>query len=160
KLTGIDQAQVSAAATEAAELAYLVVDEREREEVVPASNEFLELSSLPEVKAAKRLRSESNGRMPFAKFVEWAKSENVAVNEALKLGQARNWLERVNSPDGPFLVLNPNALHLRKGLRAVNDPLDTDIDDYALEIVKHEGKFFVDQIEDEGERNRARKLLS
>jgi phenylalanyl-tRNA synthetase alpha chain len=158
-ITSLDQAQIAAAITEAAGLGFIHVDEREREEVVPAITEYSVLGQLPEVKASHRLLKETDHRMPFGEFVAWAKSENIPVNEVLKWGQARNWLERVNTDRGPVLLLAPFAL-AQKNYRAVNHPFDTDVDDYAIERAKHDGKFYLDQIEGESERERARKLLT
>ena len=38
--------------------------------------------------------AEVGGEMPMADFVEWAKTKGVAVNEVLKWGEARGWIER------------------------------------------------------------------
>src|SRR5690349_8443311 len=82
KQTGVDQAQVSAAATEAAEHGYFRVDEREREEltVSEGARELVE-GGLPEHRAAKKLL-DANGKMGMSDFATWAKSENIAVNDA------------------------------------------------------------------------------
>src|SRR4051812_34594968 len=105
KQTGIDQAQVSAAATEAAERGYFQIDERDREEltVSEGARELVE-AGLPEDRAAKKL-SEAGGRMSMGDFAAWAKAENMAVNDAIKWGTARGSIERAKGASGAELVL-------------------------------------------------------
>src|SRR6476660_7957870 len=74
KQTGIDQAQVSAAATEAAQQCYFKIDERERQEIVFSENaNELVAAGLPEQLATRAL-ADAGGRMSMPKFAEWAKS--------------------------------------------------------------------------------------
>src|SRR4051794_38712438 len=55
--TGVDQAQVSAAAKEAADKGFFKIDESEREELIPSENarELIDQRTLPEQVAAKHL---------------------------------------------------------------------------------------------------------
>ena len=63
ELTGIDQAQVSAAATEAANAGYMGVDERDHEELVVSEGaDTLVGAGLPEIRATGMLR-ESGGEV-------------------------------------------------------------------------------------------------
>src|SRR5688500_885477 len=79
--TGIDQAQVSAAATEAVANGYFQITERQRDELIVSEGaRQLYDAGLPELRAEKKLR-EAGGEMEMADFVAWAKSENVAVND-------------------------------------------------------------------------------
>src|SRR3954464_643328 len=105
KQTGVDQAQVSAAATEAAAHGYFHVDEREREEltVSEGARELVE-SGLPEQRAAKKLL-EAGGKMAMGEFAAWAKAENIAVNDAIKWGTARGTIERAKGDGGAVLQL-------------------------------------------------------
>ena len=75
KHTGIDQAQVSAAATEAAQQGFFKIEENEREEIVFSENaNQLVAAGLPEQLAPKAL-AQSGGKMSMPKFAEWAKSD-------------------------------------------------------------------------------------
>src|SRR5215475_10677865 len=100
KETGIDQAQVSAAATEAAQQGFFQVDERDREElsVSEGARELVE-AGLPEQRAAKKL-NESGGKLPMGDFAAWAKTESIAVNDAIKWGTARGSIERSKGASG------------------------------------------------------------
>src|SRR3954470_11496707 len=72
KHTGVDQAQVSAAATEAARSGFFEIGEREREELVRSENaRDLLKAGLPEIKAAAQLSKHGN-RMPMQDFLAWA----------------------------------------------------------------------------------------
>jgi hypothetical protein len=74
KITGVDQAMVSAVAQDAAKQGFFTIKERDREEIVFAAQaKELVRAGLPEQLAARAL-SESGGRMSMAKFAEWAKS--------------------------------------------------------------------------------------
>lgn len=141
KLTGIDQAQVSAAATEAAQQGFFSVEERERDEIVFSENaRQLIANGLPEQLAVRAL-SQAGGRMPMAKFAEWAKSANVAVNEALKWGTARGWISKEKDASGPYIEISV------KGDAALLGELrDLDID--ALNQAGDAGSIFVDAVGD------------
>lgn len=105
KITQLDQAQVSAATTEAAQRGFFNVTVNEREQIV-VSNGARELidKGLPEQLAAKKLE-QSRGRLPIAEFIAWAKSANIAPNDVFKWGQARGWIERVKSDNDTYLML-------------------------------------------------------
>ena len=96
KLTGVDQAQVSAAATEAAKQRVLR-DRRTRARRDCIQRECAGTWSkpgLPEHLAVEALVADLAARCRWPKFVEWAKSANVAVNEVLKWGAARGWIRK------------------------------------------------------------------
>ncbi len=140
KLTGIDQAQVSAAATEAAKNGFFEIKERERDEIVFNENaRDLVNAGLPEHLAVKAL-SQSGGRMPMAKFSEWAKSANVAVNEALKWGTARGWIAKEKDASGVYVELSA------RGEWSIDDL--TDLDTKALEQAGDIGSIYLDSIGD------------
>jgi hypothetical protein len=106
KLTGIDQAQVSAAATEAAKNGFFSIEEREREEIIFADNaQSLVDAGLPEQLAVNAL-AQSGGRMTMPKFADWAKSNNVAINEVLKWGTARGWISKEKDASGVFVEMS------------------------------------------------------
>jgi len=150
KQTGVDQAQVSAAATEAAEHGHFRVDEREREEltVSEGARELVE-GGLPEQRAAKKLL-DAGGKMPMGDFAAWAKSENIAVNDAIKWGTARGTIERGKGEGGAVLVLT-NA-----GREAL---ASTDVDVTLLRSLNYHGSAYLDGL-DATDQSRVRELLS
>ncbi len=160
KQTGVDQAQVSAAATEAAQHGYFKIDEREREEIVFAENaRQLVATGLPEQLATKAL-AQSGGKMPMSKFAEWAKSADVAVNEALKWGTARGWISKEKDAGGPYVEIST------KGQAALVGELD-DLDFEALRLAGSSRSVNLDDIAAAHDRStsttvgeRLRRLLS
>ena len=149
KLTGIDQAQVSAAATEAAQQGFIEIVEREQEELVVAdkANELIQ-AGLPEHKAAAMLEN-AGGRMPMASFAEWAKQENIAVNDAIKWGTARDWLERVKGEKGAEIALTEAGRRRKQ----VDDDL------VAIERAKSNSPLLLEDLTDDEFAKRVRKLL-
>src|SRR4051812_17780840 len=105
KRTGIDQAQVSAAATEAVSRGYFAIREEQKDELIVSEGaKQLYDSGLPEILADAKLR-DSGGELPMPQFVEWAKRKSVAVNDVLKWGAARNWIERKKDESGLKVAL-------------------------------------------------------
>ena len=151
KLTGIDQAQVSAAATEAASQGFFDLIESEREELIlsDGSRDAMNIG-LPEQTAAKALY-DVNGEMRMVEFVEWTKTANVQVNEVLKWGSARGWIERGKDLNGVHVSLT------QSGKEAVGRGM-SDVDIYALRRARKTGSLFLDEI-DEKDRTRVRALL-
>jgi phenylalanyl-tRNA synthetase alpha chain len=105
KLTGVDQAQVSATATEASHQGYFHVAEHEREQIVvtPGARELVN-KGLPEQLAAKKLE-QVGGRLPINEFIAWAKANQIPPNEVFKWGSARGWIERVKGDLDTYLIL-------------------------------------------------------
>jgi phenylalanyl-tRNA synthetase alpha chain len=140
KQTGVDQAQVSAAAQDAAKHGFFEIKEREREEIVFSENaNALVAAGLPEQLAVKALK-QSGGRMTMPKFAEWAKSANVPVNEVLKWGTARGWIAKEKDSNGVYVEIS--AL----GNAALSRDL-TDLDIVALQTVGPSGSLYVDEFE-------------
>ena len=109
RLTGVDQAQVSAAAAEASAKGYFTVEEREREELIRSEGaRDLLKAGLPEIKAAAHLAQHGN-RLSMPDFLAWANIKDVPPNEVLKWGSARGWIEKTKTNEGVFVVLNDNA---------------------------------------------------
>jgi hypothetical protein len=110
KLTGVDQAQVSAAVTEAARQGYFGIEEHEREELVRTDDaRKLLQAGLPEIKAAIHLSKHGN-KLPMQEFLAWANINDVPPNEVLKWGGARGWIEKTKTPDGVVIVLKDSAV--------------------------------------------------
>ncbi|HEX3600643.1 MAG TPA: hypothetical protein VHU84_10910, partial [Lacipirellulaceae bacterium] len=105
KLTGIDQAQVSAAATEASQRGFFQIEQREREDLIKtAGADELLRAGLPEIRAAKHLAS-VGGSLPMQDFIAWANSAAIAPNEVLKWGASRQWIEKAKSDRGTAIIL-------------------------------------------------------
>jgi phenylalanyl-tRNA synthetase alpha chain len=149
--TGVDQAQVSAAATEAAAKGFFQIDEREREELVVSegARQLIE-AGLPEQRAAKKLH-EADGKLPMGEFAAWAKSENIAVNDAIKWGTARGSIERAKGTSGAELVLT------QAGKDSLSKP---DADLRLLNALKYQGSAILDDLATADEPQRVRELLS
>ncbi len=149
--TGVDQAQVTATATQAADIGYIEVAECQREELSPADDAAAVLESgLPERLAAAKL-SESGGELDIGQLVGWAKKASVAVNEVFKWGGARGWINRVKGDRGVQVVLSPS------GKAALQQPDD---DERALKEALSR-TVYLDELSDQGlDLDRIRKLLS
>ncbi|MEX0642174.1 MAG: phenylalanine--tRNA ligase subunit alpha [Pirellulales bacterium] len=121
KLTGIDQAKVSATATEAAHLGFFHIKERPCEEIVisPGARDLL-MNGLPERHAAMQLHK-CNGVMTLPAFVNWAKSVGIAMNEAIKWGTNRGWIERAKADSGPIVLLTTSGRNMLAGLEDDDD---------------------------------------
>src|SRR3989304_3688720 len=150
KLTGIDQAQVSAAATEAANGGFLLTEEREHEELLVSEGAgALSEAGLPEILAAKKLR-ESHGALGMPQVVEWAKGAGVAINDAVKWGTARGWLERTKGENGPVVKLTD------EGAKRTAAP---DADLRLLKEMDYQGARYLDDLP-KAELARVTALLS
>jgi phenylalanyl-tRNA synthetase alpha chain len=151
RITGVDQAQVSAAAIEASDKGYFQVNEREREELTVSDGaRGLVEAGLPEIRAAQKL-AEAGGKMPMAEAAAWAKAEGIAVNDAIKWGTARGSIERAKAENGAVLVLT------EKGRAALKSP---DADMRLLKRLNYQGGCFVDALQKEDEPGRVVELLS
>ena len=122
---GLDQAQVSAAATDAVKGGFFRVEEKERIKLIVSegAQSILE-SRLPERRAAMRLSNESGG-MPIDQFIQWCNSEGLAMNEVLKWGTAKGQLERQKTSGGVVISLTEH------GRQSLTSPT---VDEKALEV--------------------------
>jgi len=151
KLTGIDQAQVSAAATEAAERGFFEIVEREREELVLSDSAADILAAgLPERRAAERLL-DASGALPMAEFIAWASSSAVAPNEVFKWGGARGWIERTKGEGGVVVRLTEAAKE---------DMANQDDDERAVQIaLANNRRVFLDTLTTTLDTARVKSLL-
>ena len=151
--TGLDQSQVSAAATEAVQQGFMIVDESDREELIVSDTAAAVLErGLPERHALNLLRP--IGSMTMPQFIDWAKAEGVAVNEVIKWGGARGWIERAKKQGGAEVALT------EAGRGAGNS---SDSDERAIEFAtKKGGRIFLDELPGAGidDIDRVRSLLS
>lgn len=149
KLTGIDQAQVSAAATEASVKGFFKIEERAREELVRSEGaRDLLKAGLPEIRAAAHLAQNGN-RLPMQDFISWANTKDVPPNEVLKWGSARGWIDKVKTDEGMFVVLNESA----------RNALQEEYQDVDIRALWFDGPFDELNLTTEG-RDRVKKLLS
>ncbi|MCI0332049.1 MAG: phenylalanine--tRNA ligase subunit alpha [Planctomycetes bacterium] len=154
RITGIDQAQVSATAIEAHEKGFFEIAENEREELIVSdgANDLLK-EGLPEQLANKAL-TEAGGEMPMSEFVEWAKQKGVPVNEVLKWGTARGWIERVKTNSGVKVALTERG-------REVGTDTNNDFDIFVLMVCVEKKASFLDELvkKDAAGLDRLRHLL-
>jgi phenylalanyl-tRNA synthetase alpha chain len=105
RIAGIDQAQVSAAATEALHGGHFEVFEHVKHQLTISDGaQELRNQGLPELRARDKLKSGGN-ELPMSEFASWANAEGVAVNDALKWGTARGLFERVKDDKGLVIRL-------------------------------------------------------
>ena len=150
-LTGIDQAQVSAAATEAASKGFFEIAERQKEELIVSEGaQALYDAGLPEILADTKLRA-SGGELPMPEFVEWAKRKGIAVNDVFKWGAARNWIERVKTPEGLKVTLTAERR---------NDPDAPCYDLAQLNDLRWHGSCYIDELAPDFKPDLIRELLS
>lgn len=152
--TGLDQAQVMAVATPAAESGWMMIDERERLEIDPAEGlgDLLAVG-LPERRAAAHVR-EAGGTLPIGQVVAWSKESGVAMNEIFRWGQARGWLSREKGDGGVSLVLTEaGETALEAG--------EPDADERAVALAAEGAVTYVDELDDlKVDRARVETLLT
>jgi phenylalanyl-tRNA synthetase alpha chain len=134
--TGLDQAQASAAATEAVKSGFFQLDERERSRLIVSEGAQTILEArLPERRAAMHLSGELSG-IPIDEFIQWCNSEGLAMNEVLKWGAAKGQIERLKFGNKVVVSLT------EKGRKALQAPT---IDESALEVaIKVGGWMYLD----------------
>jgi phenylalanyl-tRNA synthetase alpha chain len=152
KLTGIDQSQVTVAASEAEGERLFHIAQYEREELIVTPGAAQKYGRLPEELAAEELQA-SGGELPIAKFVEWTNTVSVAPNDVFKWGAARGWIERTKRDNDTFIAL---TLAGQK-----RPPFDEDRR-AVLAAVTLKGKplYLGDLIQQGIDLDRVRKLLS
>ncbi len=151
KLTGVDQAQVSAAATEASQIGFFAITETDRDELtVSEGARGLIEAGLPEFRAAQKL-NESGGKLAMSDFAAWAKETGIAVNDAIKWGTARGTIERAKGDRGAVLVLTA------AGKSSLDKP---DVDVGLLKKLNYQGSCFLDELPAADEPKRVTDLLA
>jgi phenylalanyl-tRNA synthetase alpha chain len=150
KHTSVDQAQVSAAATEAEKAGFFQIRERERDElVVSDSARGLIEAQLPEIRAAEKLKA-VGGKLSMQEFAAWAKETGVAVNDAIKWGTARGTIERRKVADVAVVALIA-------GHESLTRP---DADLRLLNKLDYQGSCYLDELSAEENPRRVHELLS
>lgn len=143
--TGLDQSKVSAIVTNAAERQLVQLEVRERQEVVPVEGAADVIKAgLPERQAIQLLRSQQ-GPLSMPDFVQRMQQvPGLAINEVIRWGKARGWLER--DQDGVSITERGRAAADTNGLDADERLLTTD----------HDDRIFLDELDD---AQRVTKLL-
>ena len=106
RLTGIDQAQVSAVAKIAESQNYFRLDERiagYKLIFTPVAKDIVS-NRLPERRAIEQL-NEAGGEMSTEELVAWTKSVGIALNEVFKWGGERGWISRKKGSEGGSVAL-------------------------------------------------------
>jgi phenylalanyl-tRNA synthetase alpha chain len=152
KQTGIDQAQVSAAATEAAQHGFFKITEQEREELtVTEGAKELVTGQLPEIRAAAKLDEQTNGTLSMPEFIAWAKDSGIAVNDVFKWGGTRGWIDRSKGSNGPQVLLKVRS-------KPWHEAPDADL--RLLRKLDYRGSCFLDELAEDEEPRRIGELLS
>jgi phenylalanyl-tRNA synthetase alpha chain len=114
KQTGVDQAQVSAAAVEGAKNDFIEIKEKEVQEFVLAAgaNEVI-TKGLPEKRALEYLITTGTSQ-PVSEFAKWAQQSGVAVNDVFKWGSFRDWIHREKTDSGPTICATPTGIQAFK----------------------------------------------
>jgi phenylalanyl-tRNA synthetase alpha chain len=152
RIANIDQAQVAAAASEAAQGGYFEVFEHTKHQVTVSDGaEELCKRGLPESLARNKLKSVGN-ELPMGEFAAWASSAGVAVNDALKWGTARGLFERVKGDKGPVVRLT----------RLGTSETSTDFPDVALlrDVLHWRHSCFLEDLSENSNPGVVRELLS
>jgi phenylalanyl-tRNA synthetase alpha chain len=151
RATGLDQSQVTAIATDAISQGYFQIDEREREELTVAeSARGLIEAGLPEFRASRKLQ-DAGGTLGMSEVAAWAKSEGIAINDAIKWGTTRGAIERVKTDNGAALKLT------EVGRRLLAFP---DADLRLLKDMEYQGSCYLDKLSDDDQPKRVFDLLS
>lgn len=155
KITGVDQSQISATATDAAKGGFFDIQEQEREELLATENWAEIYPTLAELRAARMLLSNHNP-FPMSAFAIWAASEKIAVNDALKWGSVRGWIVREKKGNDQASVSLTKT-----GRDAVSENFTEDDDYRALSRLKATDRVFLDEMAWWGiDSGRVRLLLS
>jgi phenylalanyl-tRNA synthetase alpha chain len=149
-LSKLDQAQVSATATQAETQGFFKIEERQREELTVAdSARGIIDAGLPELRTARKLQG-AGGKLAMSEAAPWAKSEGIAINDAIKWGTMRGAIERVKTDNGAALTLTEVGSQLLKS---------PDVDLQLLQRMEYQGSCYLDELSDD-ERKRVVDLLS
>ena len=148
----VDQSQAAATAAEAAEQGYISIEVRERDQLVATEGALtLVEKGLPEIWAADKLEK-SGGQLKMGDFAQWAKSESIQVNEAIKWGTARGWFRSEADVTGKKIVLTEEGT--KRGSRRQDDLK-------AVKLASETDCFYLDELPEKSiDIELVRKLLT
>jgi phenylalanyl-tRNA synthetase alpha chain len=137
KITGIDQAQVSAAATEASHDGYFEISEQNHKELIisDAAIPFYD-NVLPERRAIKKL-NEHGGQLAGEALIAWANSEPIPPHEIFRGGRQRGWIEQVGKGSAMYVKLTSD------GQLALSE---LDVDEKLIESKPLDGRVYIDSL--------------
>jgi phenylalanyl-tRNA synthetase alpha chain len=157
KAAGLNQSQVIAAAGEMQRRGLMNLSESDREEMIPepgAAN--LVLKGLPERRALDAL-SNAGGEMSQEDLMAWATEHEIAVNEIIRWGQTRGWLQKTRIEDSPEGKKRFKVILTDAGRSALGAPQD---DERTLQL-SDGGRLFLDELTSSGiNPDAVRKLLA
>ena len=153
--TGIDQTQILAGATAAVHQGLMQLTERHRKELVVTPEALTALAAgLPERRAIEVLAA-AGGTVPIPVLVAWAGEAKLQLNEIIRWGAARGWLQREKAAASEETPAR--CILTADGWTALTRPDD---DEEALRLAAT-GRVFLDQLAEQGlDPERVRKLLS
>ena len=145
--TGLDNPIVTGSLLYGQDEGWLVIDEQFRDEVIPSETASDSVAAgLPERQAIRLLADKE--KMSMQELAQFAKENNLPMNEIIKWGGQRGWIEKEKG----------DVLLTEAGKKAV-DSLDAD--EVAIKLVLEEKRLFLDQLaENEIDAERVRELLS
>ncbi|MGA1870480.1 MAG: phenylalanine--tRNA ligase subunit alpha [bacterium] len=145
--TGVDQAHVMGFLTFAKEKGWILLEERPKEEIVPSPEaaEHL-LKGVPERQMLPLLAKEPS--LPMKKVASEAKDLGIPVNEIIKWGSLRGWIEKKK---GDLSITKAG----REGIERKDD------DERALELAIAHKVTYLDELSRHGiDSERVKKLLN
>lgn len=153
----LNDSQVMAAALELQRRGLIAVREAEREELIPDEGAAQLISNgLPERRAATRLEQQG-GEMPIEDLISWTEEQGIAVNEVLRWGQTRGWLQKKERAESTKEKKLFNIVLTDAGRSALHAPQD---DERALHVAISE-RTYLDQLNTaEFDLKNVRKLLA
>lgn len=144
----LDQSLVSATMTIWSQQGWIDLEDRPRDQLEPASDVTALLDEgLPERRALSLIQ-QRGGHMPVSDMAKAAKDLGLPMNEIIRWGTARGWLQR---DKGDLVITESGAAHLE----------EPDDDEKALRwAAAHDGPWFLDQGRDQGlDVERVKTLL-
>jgi hypothetical protein len=93
--TGVDQALAASTLNHARDQGWLTIEEKEREELVPAEDALEQVDKgLPERQALALISKDGKSKIKIRDLVGDLKSKGIQLNEVIKWGTARGWLDK------------------------------------------------------------------
>ncbi len=130
--TGFDHPIVSATLQYGQDQGWVDIEEQVREELIPAEEaEQIVSQGFPERRVLKFLAAKE--RIPLRNLAETAKQQKIPMNEVIKWGTMRGWVEK----DKGDLVIT------EKGRKAQDTPSD---DEKVLDMALRSGSVFLDEL--------------
>jgi phenylalanyl-tRNA synthetase alpha chain len=150
--TGVDQTLAASTLNHARDQGWLTIEEKEREELVPAEDAPEQLDKgLPERQTLSFIAGQGKDRIKIRDLVGTLQSKGVQLNEVIKWGTARGWLNKEKD----------EIVILKGGQEALQNPGD---DEKALrlafEINPQTGTIYLDELASHSiDSNNIKQLL-